>query len=77
MSKHIQPTISMFDGAILRQAVLDALRKLNPGDLVRNPVIFVTEVVALLVTVLFVRDLATGAIRASSRDKSRPGSGSR
>ena len=63
MSKHIQPTISMFDGAILRQAVLDALRKLNPGDLVRNPVIFVTEVVALLVTVLFVRDLATGAIR--------------
>lgn len=60
MSKHIQPTISMFHGAILRQAVLDALKKLNPGDLIRNPVIFVTEVVALLVTVLFVRDLATG-----------------
>src|SRR6478609_2710252 len=61
MSKHIQPTISMFDGAILRQAVLDALKKLNPGDLIRNPVIFVTEVVALLVTVLSVRDLASGA----------------
>lgn len=60
MSKHVQPTVSMFDGAILRQAVLDALRKLNPGDLIRNPVIFVTEVVALLVSVLFVRDLATG-----------------
>jgi potassium-transporting ATPase ATP-binding subunit len=61
MSKHIQPTVALLDGAILRQAVLDSLRKLNPGDLIRNPVIFVTEVVALLVTILFVRDLATGA----------------
>ncbi|WP_112664407.1 potassium-transporting ATPase subunit KdpB [Microvirga flavescens] len=61
MSKHIQPTISMFDGAILRQAVLDSVKKLNPGDLIRNPVIFVTEVVALLVTVLFARDLVAGA----------------
>jgi K+-transporting ATPase, B subunit len=50
----------MFDGTILRQAILDSLRKLNPGKLVRNPVIFVTEVVALLVTILFVRDVATG-----------------
>ena len=33
-------------------AALDALRKLNPAKLIRNPVIFVTEVVALLVTVL-------------------------
>ncbi|MET0529184.1 MAG: potassium-transporting ATPase subunit B, partial [Microvirga sp.] len=61
MSKHIQPTVSMFDGSILRQAVIDSLKKLNPGELIRNPVIFVTEVVALLVTVLFVRDLVTGA----------------
>ena len=60
MSKHVQPTVSMFDGTILRQAILDSLRKLNPGKLVRNPVIFVTEVVALLVTILFVRDVATG-----------------
>ncbi|MBA1158368.1 potassium-transporting ATPase subunit KdpB [Microvirga sp. Marseille-Q2068] len=61
MSKHIQATISMFDGTILRQSVLDSFRKLNPAVLVRNPVIFVTEVVALLVTILFIRDLATGA----------------
>ena len=61
MSKHIQPTVSMFDGAILRQAILDSFKKLNPGKLIRNPVIFVTEVVALLVTILFVRDLVTGA----------------
>jgi potassium-transporting ATPase ATP-binding subunit len=61
MSKHIQTTVSMFDGAILRQAILDSVKKLNPGKLIRNPVIFVTEVVALLVTILFVRDLMTGA----------------
>jgi potassium-transporting ATPase ATP-binding subunit len=61
MTKYIQPTISMFDGAILRQAIFDSLRKLNPRDLVGNPVIFVTEVVAVLVTLLLVRDLATGA----------------
>ncbi|MBF9235157.1 potassium-transporting ATPase subunit KdpB [Microvirga alba] len=51
----------MFDASILRQAVVDAFKKLNPAALARNPVIFVTEVVALLVTVLFVRDLWTGA----------------
>ena len=50
-------SLSLFDGAILRRAVLDALRKLNPTALVRNPVIFVTEVVAMLVTVLFLRDV--------------------
>jgi K+-transporting ATPase ATPase B chain len=61
MSKHIQPTVSMFDGAILHQAILDSFKKLNPGKLIRNPVIFVTEVVALLVTILFARDLMTGA----------------
>ena len=33
------------------------LRKLDPRKLARNPVIFVTEVVAALVTVSFVRDL--------------------
>jgi K+-transporting ATPase ATPase B chain len=38
--------------ALLRRAALDAVRKLDPTTLIRNPVIFVTEVVALLVTLL-------------------------
>ena len=42
-----------------RRGGLDAFRKLDPRALVRNPVIFVTEVVAALVTVFFVRDLVT------------------
>ena len=35
--------------------------KLDPRALIRNPVMFVVEVVAILTTVLFLRDLATGA----------------
>ena len=51
---------SLFDGSILAGACRDAVIKLNPLKLVRNPVIFVTEVVAALVTVLFVRELVQG-----------------
>ena len=47
--------------ALLSRAAGDAFVKLDPRTLVKNPVIFVTGVVAALVTVLFVRDLATGA----------------
>ena len=52
--------IAIFDPGILRQAALDAAKKLAPGKLVRNPVIFVTAVAALLVTLLLVRDLVLG-----------------
>ena len=37
-----------------------AFVKLDPRQLMRNPVIFVTEVVAALVTLFFLRDLAVG-----------------
>ncbi len=46
---------------ILVPALGSAFAKLDPRALVRNPVMFVVEVVALLTTVLFLRDLATGA----------------
>ncbi|QJP14903.1 potassium-transporting ATPase subunit KdpB [Starkeya sp. ORNL1] len=45
---------------LIVRAVRDAFVKLNPVALMRNPVIFVTEVVAALVTVLFVRDFLAG-----------------
>ena len=51
--------LSLFDGAILGRAAGDAVRKLDPRKLARNPVIFVTEVVSLVVTILFLRDLVT------------------
>ena len=51
---------SLFDAAILGSAAKDAFIKLDPRKLVRNPVIFVTEVVAALVTFLWVRELVNG-----------------
>ena len=40
-----------------RASLLDALRKLDPRALAKNPVIFVTEAVSAVVTLFFVRDL--------------------
>src|SRR5690348_15143698 len=50
----------LFDPEILRRATLDALRKLNPRLVAKNPVIFVVEVGAALTTVFVVKDAATG-----------------
>ena len=52
-------SIALFDGPIIVRALGDAFVKLNPLSLIRNPVIFVTEVVALLVTILAIRNVAT------------------
>ncbi|WP_162471006.1 potassium-transporting ATPase subunit KdpB [Azospirillum sp. B510] len=55
---HRTSEISLFDARIAAQAAGDAIRKLDPRELVKNPVIFVTAVVAALSTVLVLRDLA-------------------
>ncbi|MBS1910703.1 MAG: potassium-transporting ATPase subunit KdpB [Bacteroidetes bacterium] len=55
---------SLFDPAIVRGAIRDSFVKLNPRTLMRNPVMFVVEVVAVATTLLFVRDLATQAAHA-------------
>jgi len=47
-------------GAALRSAALDAVRKLDPRHMVRNPVMFTVEVGAAFTTVLFVHAAATG-----------------
>jgi K+-transporting ATPase ATPase B chain len=52
---------TVLDPAILWPALGDAFWKLNPRVMIRNPVMFVVEVVATLTTILFIRDLATGA----------------
>lgn len=43
---------SMFSAELLLPAMKDAVAKLDPRQLIRNPVMFVTAVVALLLTVL-------------------------
>jgi K+-transporting ATPase ATPase B chain len=52
--------LRMADPAILARAALDAVRKLNPAHLIRNPVIFSTEAVSALVTALAVRAAVLG-----------------
>ena len=53
-------TSSLFAAALVGPALLGSVRKLDPRAMIRNPVMFVVEVVAALTTVLFLRDLATG-----------------
>jgi K+-transporting ATPase ATPase B chain len=48
---------SLFDGAIVKRALLDSFVKLDPRTLARNPVMFVVEVGSVLTSILFVRDL--------------------
>ena len=48
---------SLFDGSILRRAVVDSFRKLTPGVQVRNPVMFVVYVGSILTTGLFLQAL--------------------
>ena len=55
------PTATMTDPKILIPAIGDAVRKLHPRTMIRNPVMFVVEVVATLTTFLCLRDLVTGA----------------
>lgn len=43
---------SMFSAKLVVPAIGDAFRKLNPAELVKNPVLFTTAVVALLLTLL-------------------------
>jgi potassium-transporting ATPase ATP-binding subunit len=50
---------SLFDSKIVRRASVDALRKLNPRLMMKNPVMFVVEVGSLLTTGLLVSDLFT------------------
>ncbi|MBV8709139.1 MAG: potassium-transporting ATPase subunit KdpB [Acidobacteriaceae bacterium] len=49
----------LFDPEIVRRATRDSFVKLNPLTLIKNPVMFVVEVGAALVTVFLLRDLFT------------------
>ncbi len=46
----------MFDPALLKRAVGDSIRKLDPRQMARNPVMFVVEIGSVVTTLLFIRD---------------------
>ena len=60
---------SMFDPAIMRRAVKDAIRKLDPRLMARNPVMFVVEVGSVVTTLLFFREVG----RATAADNAFAG----
>jgi K+-transporting ATPase ATPase B chain len=50
----------LFDPPIVRQALIDSFVKLNPRTLIKNPVIFVVEIVSLVVTLRVIADIVNG-----------------
>ncbi|OJX77696.1 potassium-transporting ATPase subunit KdpB [Magnetospirillum sp. 64-120] len=55
MTIHRPHGLALFDRAILARAAVDAVKKLDPRQLVRNPVMFATAIVAMVATILTVR----------------------
>ncbi|MGA7308610.1 MAG: potassium-transporting ATPase subunit KdpB [Pseudolabrys sp.] len=55
------PVATLLDPKIVVPAIGQAFVKLNPTTLIKNPVMFVLEIVTALTTVILVRDLLTGS----------------
>jgi K+-transporting ATPase ATPase B chain len=54
------PVSALFDPKIVVPAIGSAFVKLDPRTLMKNPVMFVLEVVTTLTTIILIRDLVTG-----------------
>ncbi|HEY4737693.1 MAG TPA: potassium-transporting ATPase subunit B, partial [Xanthobacteraceae bacterium] len=54
------PISAMLDPKIVWPAIGQAFVKLDPRTLIKNPVMFVLEIVTALTTVILIRDLVTG-----------------
>jgi len=57
---HGRQAKSIWDPGIIRVAIVDALRKLHPRTMARNPVMFVVEVGSVLTTIRLVLDTIGG-----------------
>ena len=54
------PVSALLDPKIVAPAIGQAFVKLDPRTLIKNPVMFVLEMVTALTTIILVRDLVTG-----------------
>src|SRR5580700_11092793 len=61
---HTRKATSLFEPAIVRRAIIDSFRKLNPRTEARNPVMFVVLIGSVWTSVLFFQHLSS----ASSSD---------
>jgi len=53
--------LPLFDSNLIVPAIWASFRKLDPRTLVKNPVMFCVEIVSVLTTIFFVRDLVAGS----------------
>jgi potassium-transporting ATPase ATP-binding subunit len=58
MKKEQQKSRSLFDPKIIKVALVDSVKKLNPTVLYKNPVMFVVEIGAVLTTFYFIREVS-------------------
>ncbi len=56
---------SLFEPAIVKKALWDSIKKLNPLYQIKNPVMFVVEIGSILTTLLFIHAALTGKGEAS------------
>jgi K+-transporting ATPase ATPase B chain len=52
--------MAIFDSKLIVPAIWASFRKLNPRTLMKNPVMFVVEIVSVLSTIFFLRDIFVG-----------------
>ena len=52
--------LSLWEPTIVRRALVDAIWKLNPRVMLKNPVMFVVEIGSVLTTVLLIANVAAG-----------------
>src|SRR5215472_8985362 len=60
LSRRERRPIALFDRSLMVPAIWASFRKLDPRTLVKNPVMFCVEIVSVLTTIFFFRDLITG-----------------
>src|SRR5215469_6697509 len=58
MASKLGKSKSLWDAKIVRQALIDSVRKLNPRTMMKNPVMFVVEIGSVITTVLLFKDVA-------------------
>src|SRR6516164_3382783 len=60
-----KPGASLFEPSIVRRAVGDSFRKLDPRQMAKNPVMFVVEIGSVLTTILFFTNLSSASTHTS------------
>ena len=73
---HERQAISLFQRDIVRRALIDSFKKLDPRVQIRNPVMFVVEIGSVITTVTWLIQVVRRQA-ARRRHTSRPGTRSR